>query len=898
MPETDASYRGFVVAHTHWDRAWYLPFQRFRVRLVRMVDRLLDLLERDPAYRAFTLDGQAVLLEDYLEIRPENEDRLRALVEDGRLLIGPWYTLPDLFLASGEATIRNLQRGLRVCERFGGAMDVGYIPDPFGYPAQLPQLLRGFGFDTLIFMRGMRQSTKDEHGAIVDWQAPDGSTVTAVYQRLGYFAASALGHPGIFGRFDGHDPELELAKERIEEALALKAPLQDARPMLLGNGFDHMPEQPELTDLLNQLNDALDAITLTQSTLPEFVAALREEDTERGVVTGDLLGNADHPILSSVYSTRMYLKRQNHRAQHALLQIAEPVCALMTAIDRGPDARPFLDHAWQLLLRNHPHDDICGCSVDGVHEDDEVRFRQVEEIVEEVLAEQLEALVKEGFTPPARTGEQSADVWVFNPHPHTRRVAVETSIHVPHPDGEGGEPVPERHLAGCDGAGRPVEVTTLRTEANVARNHFLETTWARRYDVAFEVEVPPLGYQLVHVFDDGPPQHRDHTSRPLVLDNDTYHVSVENGRLRIHEKATGVTFDEALRFEYQLDAGDTYSFGPVPEHGPWWAEGAGAGWHPERPDTLRLHHELTVPASYDREKGPQGETTLAITTDVRLSPHRAVALDIRYTNTAKDGRLRAVLPTGVTTRTALADAPFRLAERTKPHLRTPESDPERYAGYPGELDYPTHHQGDFVMVEGNGHRTWVANRGLPEVELLDPEGDTHVAVTLHRAVGWLSVEGGRIRRCQAGPTVPTPGAQCQRPMRAELAFGVGALPRATVVQHARAFAHPSWARELPALPHEAETGDRPRTGRLLAIDNPSVVLAACKPADDGESTLLRLYNATGEPQDATVKLGFPAGRWCSTDLREQWNEEAAQPVDDQALDHHFAPHHIQTLLIR
>jgi mannosylglycerate hydrolase len=383
-----------------------------------------------------------------------------------------------------------------------------------------------------------------------------------------------------------------------------------------------------------------------------------------------------------------------------------------------------------------------------------------------------------------------------------------------------------------------------------------------------------------------------------VLENEAYRVSAEDGRLRIREKATGLTFENALRFEYQLDAGDTYSFGPVPEHGPWWAEGVDAAWHPERPDTLRLRHDLTVPAAYDREEGPQGTTTLAITTDVRLSPHRAVALAIRYTNTAEDGRLRAVLPTGATTRTALTDAPFRLAERTKPPLRTPESAPERYAGYPGELDYPTHHQGDFVIVEGNGHRTWVANRGLPEVELLDPDGDTHVAVTLHRAVGWLSVEGGRIRRCQAGPTVPTPGAQCQRPMRAELAFGVGALPRATVVQHARAFAHPAWARERPALPHVEGAGDLPRTGSLLAIDNPNVLLAACKPADDDEGTLLRLYNATGEPQDATIQLGVPADRWCPTDFHEPWDNAAAQPVDDQALDLHFAPHQIQTLLIR
>lgn len=898
MPDTNAPYRGFVVAHTHWDRAWYLPFERFRVRLVRMVDRLLDLLEGDPDFHAFTLDGQAVLLEDYLAIRPENEDRLRALVEAGRLLIGPWYTLPDLFLVSGESIIRNVQRGRRVCDRFGGAMAVGYIPDPFGYPAQLPQLLRGFGLDTLIFMRGMSEDVKERHGAIFDWRAPDGSTVTAVYQRLGYFAAAALGHPGPFGRFDGHAPELDLAKEQIKEALEAKAPLQTAQVMLFGNGFDHMPEQPELPDLLAWLNEAVEGITLEQGTLPAFADALRAEGVARGTVEGDLLGNADHPILSSVYSARMYLKQQNHRAQHALVQVAEPLSAWMAATGRGNDVRPFLDHAWQLLLRNHPHDDLCGCSVDGVHEDDEVRFRQVEEITGEVLAEHLEALVKEGFQAPARTGEQAADVWVFNPHPHRRRFRVEASVYVPHPDGEGGAPVPARRLAGCDGDGRPVEVTVLRTEANVVRNHFLEATWARRYDAAFEVEVPPLGYQLVHLYDAGPPRQDDHAGRPLALENDWYRVAVEDGRLRIREKATGALFDDALRFEYQLDDGDTYSFGPVPTHGPWWAELADAAWHPECPDTLQLFHRLTVPAAYDREAGPQGEATLAITTDVRLGPHRAVAFRVQYDNTAKDGRLRAVLPLGFSTRTALADGHFRLAARTKPHLRTPESHPERYDAYPGELDYPTHHQGDFVLAEGDAYRMWVANRGLPEVELLDPEGATHVAVTLHRAVGWLSVEGGRIRRCQAGPSVPVPGAQCQRAMEAELAFGAGDLPRASVVQHARAFAHPAWARELPHLPHVADEGTLPRSGSLIEIDNPNVILSAFRPADAGAGTVLRIYNLAGEAQEATLHLGMPAAAWCPADFDERWDEAAAAPVEDGAIPLRLGAHEIQTLLIR
>ena len=175
-PSPNRRYHGIVVSHTHWDRAWYLPFRRFRHRLVRLVDRLLDLLDENPAYRAFTLDGQTILLDDYLKIRPDQEDRLRRLIEEERLLIGPWYTLPDLFLVSGEAILRNLQIGHDRCDEFGGGMPVGYIPDPFGHIAQMPQILCGFGLDTYIFMRGLGRKEKERLGGIFDWEAPDGST--------------------------------------------------------------------------------------------------------------------------------------------------------------------------------------------------------------------------------------------------------------------------------------------------------------------------------------------------------------------------------------------------------------------------------------------------------------------------------------------------------------------------------------------------------------------------------------------------------------------------------------------------------------------------------------------------------------------------------------------------
>ena len=97
----ERDYTMHVVSHTHWDREWYKPFQHFRMRLVDLTDGLLKLLETDPEYKVFTFDGQTIVLEDYLEIRPENEERLRKLVNEGRIIIGPWYNQPDEFLISG-----------------------------------------------------------------------------------------------------------------------------------------------------------------------------------------------------------------------------------------------------------------------------------------------------------------------------------------------------------------------------------------------------------------------------------------------------------------------------------------------------------------------------------------------------------------------------------------------------------------------------------------------------------------------------------------------------------------------------------------------------------------------------------------------------------------------------
>jgi len=219
-----------IVPHTHWDREWYEPFQTFRLSLVELLDALLPLMESDPSYARFLLDGQMAVVDDYLEVRPEAEDRIRALAASGRLTMGPWYILMDEFLVSGETIVRNLQLGLARGARFAGAMAVGYLPDMFGHIAQMPQILRQAGLEHAVVWRGVPSAISSTG---FWWEAPDGSTVRAEYLPVGYGNAAALPEDGKGLVRRAEDHEVEVGQFLIG-------------PMLMMNGSDHLRPQPAL----------------------------------------------------------------------------------------------------------------------------------------------------------------------------------------------------------------------------------------------------------------------------------------------------------------------------------------------------------------------------------------------------------------------------------------------------------------------------------------------------------------------------------------------------------------------------------------------------------------------------------------------------------------------------
>jgi alpha-mannosidase len=344
-------------------------------------------LDADPRY-VFTLDGQLSVVDDYLEVRPEAEARIRSLVGEGRLAIGPWQTLVDEFLVSGESIIRNLEHGLARGDELGGAMRVGYLPDMFGHVAQMPQILRLAGIEQAVVWRGVPAAI-DRHA--FTWEGVDGSQVRTEYLPRGYGnAAHVLAHPERLA------DELEAMHEEMR-------PFYGDEPLLAMYGNDHTEPDPGLTDLVEGLDVEL-------ATLPGYLA--QAGDAELPHWQGELRSGARANLLMGVTSARIDLKAACARAERWLERYAEPLQALYS--EHWPEG--MLDLAWRRVLENAAHDSICGCSADEVSAQVLVRYAEAEQIAR--------GLAEEALGNIARSVERGA-LAVFNPSPHTRTEMVE-----------------------------------------------------------------------------------------------------------------------------------------------------------------------------------------------------------------------------------------------------------------------------------------------------------------------------------------------------------------------------------------------------------------------------------------------------------------------------------------
>jgi len=413
----------WIVPHTHWDREWYLSFQDFRWKLVETIDGIIDTLEADSRFAHFMLDGQTVALEDYLELRGERRDAIARLVAAGRLAVGPWYVQPDDILPTGEALVRNLERGIAQAKAFGHAMMVGYLPDSFGHSGSVPSLLRGFGMDSACLMRGPGRAL---NRCLFHWIAKDGSSVLVAYLIDGYGNGADVAMEGA-----GIGPALAELRARQ----ASQGALVDGLPLLAMNGYDHRPIEPRLPGELEAagLSGKSSGDAATIGPLAGYLDAARavSRTTVLPEWRGELRSTYRCPITAGCVSTRHRIKQEDQEISTMLERGAEPLAALAAWIKAAEWPAGALDAAWKQLLLNQAHDSICGCSIDRVHRDMEYRFAQARDIAANIDRSSSAAIP--GIVDTKAAADAPAIV-VLNPGPRRGKRLAAIELPSPPPD--------------------------------------------------------------------------------------------------------------------------------------------------------------------------------------------------------------------------------------------------------------------------------------------------------------------------------------------------------------------------------------------------------------------------------------------------------------------------------
>ena len=813
------SYIFHLIAHTHWDREWYLPRAAFHARLVHALDDVIERLQADSSFRSFLLDGQTVLLEDYLRARPEREADVKTLVKSGRLQVGPWYVLADEQIPSGESLVRNLLLGAADAERFGGRLDVLYSPDAFGHPPVLPSLAREFGIKFGVVWRGLGGEAGQDHD-LFRWRGPDGRELL-IWQLPpdGYEIGAALPGSGAL---------LPDAWTRVRAALVARAVGKHV-PVFVG--ADHHAPHPALARLRDILADLEPASAFRISRLDEFFQAV--EGTAARLITGELRWSYNYTwTLQGVHATRAPLKRRHGEVELLLERWAEPLAAL----SRRQDWRPLLELAWRALVRTQFHDTISGTTADAVADAAQARLTDVAAYAGEVARGALQGLV--GHDPDAareRVEAAQPALVLWNPAARQRGGVVIGDVTFfrrdvlvgPPGDRQPGKGSGYRPFALRTGDGKtvPIQVLAQRVtgERRDARRHYPDLDEVDQVRIAFRPpSVAGLGLAALTVAPPAPvPKGEDVRVRGRALENRFVEVALEaNGALSILDRRRGERYAGVLALEDGADAGDAYTYHP----------GRGRVTRSRGPVSVRrLAAGPLVAALEVRGAAARGVDTRMVVQLHADSPLVRVSLEIENRN--QHHRLRARVPTGVAATDAVAGTAFGAISRA-----AVVADPR---SYPRETPARTAPAQRFVALARGARGLAVLAPAFFEYELT-AQGD--LIVTLLRAIGDLSRGDLPSRPGHAAWPTAIPGAQCLGRSRVELALvplSAADVDRGSVLpewwEDAFLPVRGLWLRDAGALALAPVD---------VSLEGTGLVFSSAKPAQVGSPIVLRCYNAT------------------------------------------------------
>lgn len=832
-----------VISHTHWDPEWYSTFEEYRMRLVDLMDKLLDILENIPEYHSFMFDGQVSPLESYLQLFPENRDRIKKLVKSGKLFVGPWFIMPDEYMIGPEAHIRNLLLGTRLAQNYGDVMRVGYLPDMAGHISQMPQILKGFDIESFVGWRGIAGYPDTAKTEFI-WKGADGTEVLAIHLPWAYSTGT-----GLFDDAEFTFNRIQELKKRQEERAATSL-------MLLMNGSDHEEPHPALPEVMEKIRKKNPDFIIEHTNMLEYIKVIKKELKNPDVHTGEMRRTETSLLMSGILATRVPVKQENNRTEVLLEKYVEPLCINAWLIGMNYPER-LIGAAWQYNLDNNFHDDIYGAHVDEVTPDVMNRYKRAQEIGNRLTAISSHYIAK----------EINASGWykallVFNPTSCDRSEVVEATIDFPQKENirafritDNGEDVPFQIL-GCQ------NFTKYQSERNIMDGMFFSNGTphfgvgpVRRYRIALLAEdVPAFGYRAYRV-------EPVPLSRKLVfpgkvkvdnriLENDFVKVEMGyGGHFTLTNKATDQVYRDCNVLEDGGDVGDNYTyqapfvdqivtnFGAndnnytIMEKGPIRA-------------TVKVDLDFALPVSSSPDERSRSEEKVVCPLSIYISLNAIscyVSIRTEFNNKAKDHRLRASFRPQIPSQKVYVDGHFDVLTRD---VELPQK--------PGwtEKPSPTQPQRNFVTLRNETRGLAILNKGLLQYEATS-ESHPALHITLLRCIGYLSKDGldernGRL----CGPGLPTPTAQCVGQHTFEYAVypydpSETSLPE--IHQLGQEF-------NAPLKTFDTAGGEGSLPQKLSFCRVKGALASAYKKAENGDDVILRLYNISDQTSETEVEF--------------------------------------------
>ncbi len=909
--ENQRKYSAHYISGTHWDREWYRTFQEFRLLFVDLVDGLLTLLETNPNFKFFHFDGQTCVLPDYLQVRPENRGRLAKLIKDGRILIGPWYTMPDLFCPGAEALVRNLLTGQRISGEWDTtAMPVAYTCDMFGHPSQMPQIYNGFGLKYCVLGRGTNEF---DTPAFFTWKAHDGSTVLTfkLQDYMGYGAfigARQVLEGSTQERGSGTETNEEQARKSLREYIGHEIERSNAPVLCLIDALDHMPPAGDAPRYVAAAEAACPEVSVRHSTLTAFFkeAEAALEGVELPVRQSELRDPAKNRVgylwlIPNCVSSRIHIKQANDACQ-ALLELgAEPMMAIAQQCGFDPVPARLRQIAWENLLLCHAHDSICGCSIDQVHRDMMHRFDQVLQLGRQIRNRSFARL-----TAASRNLATKPDEFTFtlmNTLPRRQKGAVVAEVRFPtnwprkFHDAFRAQPINGFIIEDAEGKRVEYQIMGMAPHCSHRSEYSSLTDMGANaefdsYTLSLDTELPPCGFKSLLVKPADMIQRSVGSLRtgPFTAENAFIAVSIcPNGTLKLMNKETGDVYRDLLMFEDRSETGDGWFHGQSMSDEIALSAGSASQISVLSDGPLavvfRVQVTMNLPKRYNWNLQCRSEAreNVKIVSKVTLRKGaRAVEIETEVDNTVEDHRLRVLFPTDIAdAKTWLAHHPYDWVERPVA-LRAETRDWS-------EMDLPEKPFLNLQTVRNESRGlAFISGGGVHEGGVVDDERRT-MQVTLFRSYRRTVGTPGEHDGLELGKTT----------FRFALMPYGDKLPNSELFGEMQALQTESLKRQTGPCSsgYPAMKGSEAPDRSFMEFMDGNLVFSALKPAEDGDGMILRVWNPTAEAASERINIWKAPTCVFKTNLGETEKGEAVA-VNGTQIDVTAQPWQIVTLRIR